>query len=96
MCICCCTCVDYVCAYVREKVMFEVYGVENESMSNQYGSFFFVFSHLLTYCISLYDSFYADLSCSHFFMKANFRQITHLFGRILRIQSLIVNVSAFL
>ena len=28
---------DYVCAYVREKVMFEVYGSESESMSDQYG-----------------------------------------------------------
>ena len=45
--ICCCTCVAYVCAYVREKVMFEVYGGESESMSDQYGSFFF-FSHLLS------------------------------------------------
>ena len=29
MCVCCCTCVDYVCAYVREKVMFEVYGMNS-------------------------------------------------------------------
>ena len=36
MCVCCCTCVAYVCAYVREKVMFEVYGGESESMSDQY------------------------------------------------------------
>ena len=37
----CCTCVAYVCAYVvREKVMFEVYSGESESMSDQYGSFF--------------------------------------------------------
>ena len=36
MCVCCCTCVAYVCAYVREKVMFEVYGSESESMSDQY------------------------------------------------------------
>ena len=36
----CCTCVAYVCAYVREKVMFEVYGSESESMSEQYGFFF--------------------------------------------------------
>ena len=40
-------CVAYVCAYVREKVMFEVYGGESERMSYQYGSFF-VFSHLLS------------------------------------------------
>ena len=46
MCVCCCTCVAYVCAYVREKVMFEVYGDESESMSDQW-MFFFVFSHLL-------------------------------------------------
>ena len=38
----CCTCVAYVCAYVREKVMFEVYGGESESISDQYGSFFFL------------------------------------------------------
>ena len=36
MCVCCCTCVAYVCAYVREKIMFEVYGGESESMSEQY------------------------------------------------------------
>ena len=36
MCACCCKCVAYVCAYVREKVMFEVYGGESESMSDQY------------------------------------------------------------
>ena len=41
MCVCCYTCVAYVCAYVREKVMFEVYGGENESMSDQ--SKFFLF-----------------------------------------------------
>ena len=35
----------YVCAHVREKVMFEVYG--GESMNDQYGRFF-VFSHLLS------------------------------------------------
>ena len=40
MCVCCCTRVDYVCAYLREKVMFEVYGGESESMSDQYESFF--------------------------------------------------------
>ena len=39
--VCCCTCVAYVCVYVREKVMFEVYGCESESMSDQYGSFLF-------------------------------------------------------
>ena len=38
MCVCCCTCVAYVRAYVREKVMFEVYG--GESMSEQYRFFF--------------------------------------------------------
>ena len=42
MCVCCCTCVAYVCAYVREKVMFEVYDGESESMSDQYGSFLFL------------------------------------------------------
>ena len=31
--------VAYVCAYVREKIMFEVYGGESESMSDQYESF---------------------------------------------------------
>ena len=36
MCVCSCTCVAYVCAYVREKVMFEVYGGESEIMSDQY------------------------------------------------------------
>ena len=40
MCIRCCTCVAYVCAYEREKVMIEVYGGESESMSDQYGIFF--------------------------------------------------------
>ena len=40
-------CVVYVCAYVREKVMFEVYGGESESMSDQYG-FFLVFGDLLS------------------------------------------------
>ena len=40
MCVCCCTYVAYVCASVREKVMFEVYGGESESMSDQYGRFF--------------------------------------------------------
>ena len=40
MCVCCCSCVAYVCAYVREKVMFEVYGVESESLSDQYRIFF--------------------------------------------------------
>ena len=38
--VCCCTCMACVRAYVREKVMFEVYGGESESMSDQYGSFF--------------------------------------------------------
>ena len=33
-------CVVYVCAYVREKIMFEVYGSESESMSDQYGILF--------------------------------------------------------
>ena len=47
MCVCCSTCVAYVRAYVREKVMFEV-GGESESMSDQYGIFVFVFSHLLS------------------------------------------------
>ena len=42
MCICCCTCVAYVCAHVREKVMFEVYGGENESMGDQYRIFLFL------------------------------------------------------
>ena len=42
MCVCCCTCVAYVCAYVREKVMFEVYGGESECMSDQYGRFLFL------------------------------------------------------
>ena len=40
MSVCYCTCVAYVCAYVREKVMFEVYGGESERMSDQYGRFF--------------------------------------------------------
>ena len=31
------------CAYVREKVMFEVYGSESENMSDQYRIFFFCF-----------------------------------------------------
>ena len=42
VCICCCTCVAYVCAYVREKVMFEVYGGESESMSDQWKFFLFL------------------------------------------------------
>ena len=42
MCVCCCTCVACVGAYVREKVMFEVYDGESESMSDQYGSFLFL------------------------------------------------------
>ena len=46
MCVCCCTCVAYVCAYVREKVMFEVY--DSESMSDQYRICCVVFSHLLS------------------------------------------------
>ena len=41
MCICSCTCVAYVSAYVREKVMFEVYGSESKSMSDQYRFFSF-------------------------------------------------------
>ena len=40
MCICCCTCAAYGCAYVRERVMFDVYGGESESMSDQYRFFF--------------------------------------------------------
>ena len=47
MCICWGMCLVYVCACVREKVMFEVYSSESESMSDQY-DFFFVFSHLLS------------------------------------------------
>ena len=47
MCACCCTCVAYFCAYVRKKVMFEVYGGGSESMSDQY-RIVFVFSHLLS------------------------------------------------
>ena len=47
MCVCCYTCVAYVCASVREKVMFEVYDVESESMSDQY-RILFVFSHLFS------------------------------------------------
>ena len=43
MCVCCCMCVAYVCAYVREKVMFEVYGGESESMSDQYRICFWPF-----------------------------------------------------
>ena len=39
-------CVIYVCAYVSEKVMFEVYSDESESISDQYGSVF-CFIHLL-------------------------------------------------
>ena len=35
MCVCCSACVAYVRAYVREKVMFELYGDESESMSDQ-------------------------------------------------------------
>ena len=45
MCVCCCTCVAYVCAYVREKVMFEVYGGESESTSVCM-EVFFLFSYL--------------------------------------------------
>ena len=37
----------YVCAYVREKIMFKVYGGESESMSDQY-RIIVVFSHLLS------------------------------------------------
>ena len=49
MCLCCnCTCVAYVCAYVREKVMFEVYGVESESMSDQWKFCVCFFCHLLS------------------------------------------------
>ena len=62
MCICCCMCVVYVCAYVSEKVMFEVYRGKSESVSDQYGSVF-VLSIFYAYCISPYDSFYAGLSC---------------------------------
>ena len=40
ICVCCSTRLAYVCAYVREKVMFEMCGGESESMSDQYGSFF--------------------------------------------------------
>ena len=40
ICVCCCTRVAHVCAYVRDEVMFEVYGGESESMSDEYGSFF--------------------------------------------------------
>ena len=61
MCLCCCTFVAYVCAYVREKVMFEVCGGESESMCDQYRIFLF-FSHFLS--ILHFDSFYAGLSCS--------------------------------
>ena len=43
MCICCCMCMVYVCTYVREKVMFEVYGGESESMSDQYGFFLAIY-----------------------------------------------------
>ena len=39
MCVCCCTCAAYVGAYVRENVMFEVYG--GESMSGQWKFFLF-------------------------------------------------------
>ena len=39
--VCCCTCVAYVCAYVREKVTFEVYGGKSESMSDRYIFFCF-------------------------------------------------------
>ena len=42
MCVCCCTCVAYVCAYVREKVMFEEYGGECESISDQWKFFLFL------------------------------------------------------
>ena len=53
-------CVAYVCAYVREKGMFEVYGGESESMSDQYRFFLTIY---YAYCISPYDSFYAGLYC---------------------------------
>ena len=62
MCVCCCTCVAYVCAYVREKVMFEVYGGESESMSDQYRIIIF-FSHLLSILHFAVWQLYADLSC---------------------------------
>ena len=62
MCVFCCTCVAYVCAYVSEKVMFEVYGGESESMSDQYRFFLFLAIYY-EYCTSPYDSFYAGLSC---------------------------------
>ena len=42
MSVCCCTCLAYVCAYVREKVMFEVYGGESKSMSDQWKFFLFL------------------------------------------------------
>ena len=42
MCVCCCTFVAYVCAYVREKIMFEVYGGESESISDRWKFFFFL------------------------------------------------------
>ena len=42
-------CVVNVCAYVREKVMFEVYGGESGNMSDQTSMvFFLVFSNLLS------------------------------------------------
>ena len=39
MCICCCMCVVYVGAYVREKVMFDVYDGESDRMSDQFFCF---------------------------------------------------------
>ena len=51
MCVCCCMCVAYICAYVREKVMFEVYGGESESISDQYGSFFLAIKHIFHFAI---------------------------------------------
>ena len=58
----------YVCAYVREKVMFEVYGGESESMGEQYRIFSFLAIYL-AYCILPYDSFYAGLSCFYLHQK---------------------------
>ena len=56
----------YACAYVREKVMFEVYGDESESMSDQYRILFLFLAIYYAYCISPYDSFYAGLSCKYY------------------------------
>ena len=67
ICVCCCTCLAYVCAYVRENVMFEVYGGESKSMSDHYGRVFLAIYY--AYCISPYDSFYAGLSCFSWYSK---------------------------